>query len=69
MSPGGREEAREARALEGGDEDNGYEASLNAAMLGFKGKLPIDAILQPSHPWSKDPQDRDSGIELPADGG
>ncbi|KAK0724711.1 hypothetical protein B0H67DRAFT_598204 [Lasiosphaeris hirsuta] len=62
-------EAREARALEGGDEDDGYEASLNAAMLGFEGKLPTDAIPQPSHPWSKDPQDRDSGIELPADGG
>lgn len=58
----------EARELIAGDDD-GYEASLHIAMPGFEGKLPTDTIPQPSHPWSKDPQDRDSGIELPADGG
>ncbi|KAK0713894.1 hypothetical protein B0T26DRAFT_379092 [Lasiosphaeria miniovina] len=61
-------EAREAREANGNADDSGPDGDdeilLRVPKSTFNSENGADI-----RPWSKDPQDRDSGIELPTDGG
>ncbi|KAL2018737.1 hypothetical protein VTK56DRAFT_443 [Thermocarpiscus australiensis] len=60
-------EGREADADGDGSEENDHQEDT---MYGTESLLGEGSVAEAeTNPWSKQPQDRDSGIELPADGG